>query len=109
MFSFSSIENEFNPALVYAFDPSAPCDFDFAEESASSLHYAMHICGQFHDMSEAYNYATTTILPELRQDTLARLSTDQFIFWLDELHKRLALTMEKDVNTGYSRIMILAG
>jgi len=77
---------EFNPALVYEFDPEA----SIQQLERNTLEYLLHETGQYEDMFNAYLYAQDTILPAIAQTSIANITPEQCLNWLNELHFLIA-------------------
>lgn len=85
---------EFNSALIYGFDPEDSFH-NYPSGSAESIMYSV---GQFKDLFEAYLFAQNTILPIIKNVGIAKITPEQLLVWLDQLHFRIASTLSKDVD-----------
>lgn len=75
---------EFNPALVYAFDPEAsPKQL---AGSTSFLEILIPVAGQHEDVLNAYLYAQNTILPIVKEKGFTQVGEDVFLEWINTLH-----------------------
>ncbi len=93
-FDFSRLK-VFHPALIYTFKPE-----DTLRTFPDDLHYLFYnfryACGQMRDLLEAYVYAETVILTEIRQIGITNITPEQLLHWLDQIHLRIANSMAKD-------------
>lgn len=92
---------EFNRALVYAFQPEGSVFGD------SSLDYAQHMTGQHADVLDAYLYAQNEILPTIEKSGISNISSEQLLYWINQIHLRIAKTMAE--NYSLSQIKFKSG
>lgn len=83
---------QFNPALIYGFDPEG----SFYFSNPRSVTYLHHSAGQYQDMFNAYLYAQEVILSTIIKEGLQNITADRLIEWLNQLHLRIAATVAKD-------------
>jgi hypothetical protein len=87
---------EFNNALVYAFQPELLQNG--TGNDPNTVEYNITGINQHIDVLNAYMYAQETILPYLKTHTLANITANTLIEWLNQLHLRIAETLAKDAN-----------
>jgi hypothetical protein len=85
---------EFNQALVYGFEPEA--SVGAAANDPNTVEYFLHGANQYQDMLNAYLYAQNEILPAIRKIGLENITSDQILYWLDQIHFHAAATLAKD-------------
>lgn len=89
---------EFNPALVYGFNPEIsqkyPDIFDYR-------HLLVNV-EQYQDMLNAHLHAQNVILPEIKKTGIDKLTADQVLGWLHALHARIAKTLTFDMDEKHS-------
>lgn len=85
---------EFNPALVYGFDPELSHRFS----DPFDVNYVLVLFEQYQDMLNAYLYAQDVILPEIKKTGIVNLTSKQVVNWLHALHERMAKTIAYDMD-----------
>jgi prophage maintenance system killer protein len=85
---------EFNQALVYGFDPEA--SVGAATNDPDTVEYLLHGANQHQDMLNAYLYAQNEILPAIRKIGLENITSNQILYWLDQIHFHAAATLAND-------------
>ncbi|MGQ3890560.1 Fic family protein [Legionella sp. CNM-4043-24] len=88
MYSFDlSSLTEFNPALVYSFEPEAPRQYlENKDKISDSYHF---IIGQHVDMLRAYQYAQSVILPYIREHGIQSITPDMLLDWIKQIHREI--------------------
>ncbi|KTC84928.1 Fic family protein [Legionella brunensis] len=82
---------EFNPALIYAFEPeSSPLRLAGSETFQDAL---FPEAGQHEDMLNAYLYAQKTILPYIREKGLDKVDEKLLLEWINKLHGFIGNTL----------------
>lgn len=77
-----------NPAIVECFDPESS---GYHEPGTRGL--LLEGLQQHQDLADAYHYAETVILPYIMKNSVEKVTPDQLLQWIDELHLRLARTL----------------
>ncbi|MDP3268834.1 MAG: Fic family protein [Legionella sp.] len=74
---------DFNPALIYGFDPESPPHTMTKpqDESIFSVEIEQHV-----DLLNAYLYAQNTILPFIKESSLDKITPEQLLEWVCQLH-----------------------
>lgn len=88
---------QFNPALVYEFEAEASIRPE--RQDRLSLGYFLQGLDQTQDVFEAYHYAETMILPEIKKMGVDNITPAQLIIWNKAIHARIARTMADDYIT----------
>lgn len=86
---------QFNPALIYGFDAEAAHSIS----DPDSIEYGCHGVDQHRDMYAAYHYAEHVILPTIQKQGLKNLSPEQFLTWINDIHRRIARTLMNDLGS----------
>ena len=85
---------EFNPALIYAFEPENSIR-NYSEQT-QMLQYLTHLVGQYEDMFQAYLYAQDTILKSIREKGVGHITPEEILTWWNGIHERIAFTLAAD-------------
>lgn len=74
---------DFNPALIYGFDPESPPHTMIKpqDEGIFSVEIEQHV-----DLLNAYLYAQNTILPFIKENSLDKITPEQLLAWVCQLH-----------------------
>lgn len=97
----SFIENlkqlkEFNPAIVYLFEPEVSITLPFGEQSWRQMFY---LCSQQNDMLATYLFVQEKILSMVRNKSIFhRMSAQHIISWLNQIHQKIAYSLSNDYN-----------
>ena len=83
---------EFNPGLIYGFEPEA----SIQGLDLGSIEHLFHVVSQFQDMYNAYLYAQNQILSVIRKEGIAAVSNEQLLIWINQIHKYIADTLAQD-------------
>lgn len=107
MYDLSKL-TEFNPAIVYCFDPEAsPQRLSGSETLLDAL---VPEAGQHEDMLQAYLYAQNNILPVIRAIGFEKVTPSQLIDWIKTLHALIGNSLFKyqgSESGEYTELMLL--
>jgi hypothetical protein len=76
---------EFNQAIIYSFEPENVLNYSQNELSLLLLNAA-----QYQETYDGYLYAQNNILPFIRKNTTAGLTSEIVLNWINELHKYMS-------------------
>lgn len=100
-----SLLKEFNPALIYEFQPQDASSERYSDHEQNFADYTVYLAAQYEDIYLAYQYLQDVVLPILRKTPIEQLTIQQIMNWLDEIHLRIARTMQLDmVELGHTDI-----